>query len=94
VREVEANIVNILNLRANQNIPNTQKVLNLQSSHKNKCKLEDGNGPILSSKGLVHVQEEGTQRHYLGLPSSFSEGITSLEKQKDTLILMTHIFWT
>ena len=46
-------------------------------------KLEDGNGLILSSRELVHVQEVDILPLYQVPPSSSSEDITILEKQKD-----------
>jgi hypothetical protein len=91
-KEVEANIVNIRNQKVNLNILNILKALNRHNFHKNKCKLEDGNGLIQSFKVLVHVLEEDIQRHYLALLLLFLEDIISPAKQKDMLILMTLIF--
>jgi hypothetical protein len=91
-KEVEANIVNIRNQKVNLNILNILKALNSHNFHKNKCKLEDGNGLIQSFKVLVHVLEEDIQRHYLALLLLFLEDIISPAKQKDMLILMTLIF--
>ena len=69
-------------------------ILNLHNIQINSYKLEDGNGPILLLKELVHALGEVIQQLYQALLSLFLEDIILPVKLKVMLISMIRIYST